>query len=153
MTNVPAVNAGLVIERIINVSIELGRVVRDEIELLRERRPGDLATLADKKATLSSLYQEEMANLRENPDLVRAATPADVERLKETTFLLHGILDEYRTTLNAAKTVTERLVKAIGDEISSRRQPVRNYGADAMYSTQPSNGAQATASIALNEII
>jgi len=149
----PEYNANFTIERIISVSIELGRVVSEEIELLRQRRPGDLSTVAERKAALSGLYQQEMAGLRENPDLVRAASPADVERLKESTFLLHGILDEYRTALMAAKTVTERLVKAIGDEISSRRQPAKSYGADAMYSQAASNSPQATASIALNEII
>jgi hypothetical protein len=141
------------IDRTVTISIELGRLVREEIELLRQRRPGELSDLAGRKAELTALYQQEMASLRENPELVRAAPPGDAERLKDSTFLLHGILDEYHTTLNAAKTVTERLVKAIGDEISSRRQVVKNYGADAMYSSQASNGAQATASIALNEVI
>lgn len=146
-------NATITIDRIIDVSVELGRLVGEEIALLRQRRPGELADLAERKAALSGMYQQEMAALRENPDLVRAAAPLDVERLKDSTFLLHGILDEYRTALKAAKTVTERLVKSIGDEISSRRQPAKSYGADAMYSSAASNGARATASIALNEVI
>ena len=146
-------NARITIERIITISIELGRLVSQEIELLRQQRPGELTHLAEQKTNLTEMYQQEMAGLRENAELVRAADPADVERLKDSTFLLHGILDEYRTALMAAKTVTERLVKAIGDEISSRRQPVKHYGADAMYSSSVSVASQATASIAINEVI
>ena len=102
---------------------------------------------------LQEKYQEEMSAMRENPDMVRAAPPAEIERLKDATFLLHGILDEYRTSLTAAKTVAERLVKAIGEEVAALRQPVKHYGANAQYAPMITPATQGTASIALNQVI
>jgi hypothetical protein len=141
------------IDRIIGLCGSLGTIIRQEINILAEHRPRDLKPLLETKNHLTEQYQAEMAALRENPGIVKAAPPADVERLKDATFLLHGILDEYRTSLTAAKTVTERLVKAIGDEVAARRQPVKAYGANAQYTQTVTAATQGTASIALNQVI
>ena len=141
------------IEGIVALCGALGSVISQEIEILAQRRPRDLKPLLETKNRLTEQYQAEMADLRENPQLVKAAPPAEIERLKDATFLLHGILDQYRTSLTAAKTVTERLVKAIGDEVAARRQPVKSYGANAQYAPTVSAANQGTASIALNQVI
>jgi hypothetical protein len=141
------------IDQIVSLCGHLGTVIRQEIEILAERRPSELKPLLDTKNKLTEQYQAEMASIRENPETIKFAPPADVERLKDATFLLHGILDEYRTSLTAAKTVTERLVKAIGDEVAARRQPVKSYGANAQYAPMVTPATQGTASIALNQVI
>lgn len=142
-----------IIDRTIALSASLGSLIRQEIEMLRDRRPAEIAPLLEAKSQLSEQYHLEMSTLRENPSLVEAADKDDIERLKDATFLLHGILDEYRTALNAAKTVSERLVKAIGDEIAAQRRPLKGYGANASYSATDAPGSQAIASIALNQVI
>ena len=146
-------HAVAMIDNVIALSSHLGSVIRQEIEILAERRPSDLKPLLDTKNKLTEQYQSAMSDMRENPGAVKAAPPADIERLKDATFLLHGILDEYRTSLTAAKTVTERLVKAIGDEVATRRQPVKAYGANAQYAPTLTPATQGKASIALNQVI
>jgi len=145
--------ANQTIDRIVILSARLGEIVSEEINTLKQRRPSDLAPLVEMKSELSDRYQAEMNSLRENPELMRAADPSEVERLKDATFLLHGILDEYRTAVTAAKTVSERLVKAIGDEVAARRRPVNCYGSDATVAKANPTGAQAMASIAVNQVI
>ena len=98
------------INEVIALCGHLGSVISQEIEILAKRRPSELKALLEIKNRLTEKYQEEMSAMRENPDMIRAAPSAEIERLKDATFLLHGILDEYRTSLTAAKTVTERLV-------------------------------------------
>ena len=141
------------INEVIALCGHLGSVISQEIEILAKRRPSELKALLEIKNRLKEKYQEEMSAMRENPDMIRAAPSAEIERLKDATFLLHGILDEYRTSLTAAKTVTERLVKAIGDEVAARRQPVKHYGANAQYAPMITPATQGTASIALNQVI
>jgi hypothetical protein len=141
------------INQIITLCGHLGSVIQQEIKILAERRPSDLKPLLETKNRLTEQYQAEMAAMREHPEMVKAAPPDDIERLKDATFLLHGILDQYRTSLTAAKTVTERLVKAIGDEVASRRQPMKSYGANAQYAPMVTPATQGAASIALNQVI
>ena len=141
------------IDNVIGLCGHLGTVIRQEIDILAKRRPRDLKPLLETKNKLTEQYQSEMAAMRENPEQIKAAPEADIERLKDATFLLHGILDEYRTSLTAAKTVTERLVKTIGDEVVKRRQPVKAYGANAQYAPAVTPATQGTASISLNQVI
>ncbi len=79
------------IDRIVILSARLGEIVSEEIKILQQRRPSDLTPLVERKTDLTEQYQAEMNSLRENPELVEAADPSEVERLKDATFLLHGI--------------------------------------------------------------
>ena len=141
------------IDRIVEISHQLGAVVKEEIQILAERRPRDLADFQDEKLRLSQIYQSEMSSVREYPELLKGAEPHDIDRLKQATFYLHDILNEQRRRVQAAKYITENLLKTIGDEVVAKRQPPIGYGPNAMVRRPPVVCAGAAASIALDQVV
>ena len=139
--------------RIAEVAQRLGDIIKAETAVLRERRPSDLADTRIQKNQLTRAYDEAISDLRENPAILAAARAGEVEALKSIMGHFRGILDEHNRALFVAKTVTERFIKAVSDEVAGRDSAVVGYTktAKAMALTAPPGGRPV--SLALNEVI
>ncbi len=87
--------------------------------------PRDLAAHHEEKEALSNAYRTEMETVRQDPSAIAAAPPQEVARLKTVLGAFHRLLEDHRRALNTAKTVTERLVKHIADELAGDDRPTR----------------------------
>lgn len=131
------------VEQLIVLTDRLTQLIALEAQAFEARRPHEAAQYLDETQRLANLYRHESTRVRREPDLV-AAAPADQRtRLLRATEAFDAVLARQARALEAAKTVTEGLVKAIADEVAHQR------GAGLGYGGAPSAGS--STAITLNQ--
>lgn len=140
------------IDALTQVTSRLVDVVVLENEVLRTRRPRELAQYQEEKQRLAGAYEHHMAALRANPGLMKQASQPEIDALKQATRAFREALAEHRRLVQSAKSVTERMIQAISDEVAKRQQPVRRYDASAAVAT-PLAAARRPVSLALNQVV
>ena len=150
----PAPTVHPALARAAQIAVRLAEVIENENEALAQHRPGSLSGTEEAKTTLSLTYHEAMEELRANPELVKAASPAEVEELRAAGTRLNGALDAQRRRVVAARRVTERILDAITEEVERRRFPVRQYDRSAAVSRPSRRGARpAPTAVVYHEIV
>ncbi len=141
------------ISRIRELVHRLGEIISAETTVLLNRRPSELADTQLQKSQLTKAYDEEISDLRENPAILAAAQDGEVVMLKSIIGHFRAILDEHNRALFVAKTVTERFIKAVADEVAGHDLTVVGYTktAQATALTTPPGGRPV--SLALNQVV
>lgn len=141
------------ITRIGSLADQLGDIIDAETKVLRDRRPNELADTELQKKQLTRAYDAEMSELRENPSILAGSRDEDVARLRSIMAEFRKVLDKHNRALFVAKTVTERMIKAVSDEVAGRDRAVVGYSnaAKAHFLTAPPGGRPI--SLALNEVV
>jgi hypothetical protein len=119
------------VEQLIALTERLTELVAKEAAAFEQRRPQDAATFVEETAKLANMYRHESAKVRANPQVIAQAPPARRQGLIRATEALDAVLARQGRALEAAKTVTEGLVRAIADEVASQRQQSAGYGPSA----------------------
>lgn len=138
------------VNRLILHTEDLTRIIRQEISILEARRPAEIAPLQAEKARLSSAYEEEYGVLKRNRNLLGEKESPLRLRLREVTEIFNGELVRLGHILLRMKSVTEGMVQAISEEVSRKRQQLRNYSSGALVTISP---AAKPVPIALNKVI
>jgi hypothetical protein len=154
----PRVGAGAVrlgpLDALILITERLIDLIISENNLLAQRRPSEISKQLDEKQRLAAMYAREMALLNKDPGRLTAAPPTDVAKLKEVTARFRALIEENGRKVNAMRLVTERLVKAIGDEVASKSRPVNAYDKNAAMNPVTRNWRIARpTSLALNQLV
>lgn len=135
------------VEQLIVLTERLTGLIAGQCQAFEERRPQDAAALLEETSRLANLYRHESARVRADPRLVEGAPLAARTRLIRATEAFDAVLARQGRAIEAAKTVTEGLVKCIADEVAAQRTRAVSYGATG---TQiPATSSVATA-ITLN---
>lgn len=134
------------VEQLIILTERLTELIAEQAQAFEQRRPQDAAALLEETSRLANLYRHESARVRSNTALVAAAPVQVRARLVRATEAFDAVLARQGRALEAARTITEGLVKCIAEEVASQRQQTSVYGAKGL---QPV-GAAATA-ITLNK--
>ena len=119
-------------------------LIAEQARAFEQHRPQDAAASMPEVAGLTNLYRAGSARLRAQAATLTGAEPQLRQRLLRATEALEAVLDRQDRALSASKVVTEGLVKAIADEIATRRTQNAGYGPGA--SLKP-----ATTAITLNQ--
>jgi len=146
--------ASLGVEDLITLTERLTGLLARETTLLAERRPAALADTREEKERLAAIYAREMAAFKANAARLRAHQPGLIERLKQATAKFRQAMDAHTIRLSAMKTVTDRVIQAIGEEVAKRNRPMHGYDKNALMS--PIYGSRSTArpaTLALNQVI
>jgi hypothetical protein len=115
------------LDALILITDRLVDLITAENEMLKTRRPSELNKQIDEKQRLAAMYAREMAALQKEPARVAAAAPADAQHLRETTARFRALVEENGRRVNAMRIVSERMIKAVGDEIAKRNRAVSAY--------------------------
>lgn len=101
-----------------------------DIETAAFNRQGDMlpASLADEKTRLANTYRLELTRIAQNKALISGAPEHLRRQLEDVTKVLQASIKENARAVNKLKTVSEGLVKAIGDEIAKKRAAPVGYG-------------------------
>ena len=143
----PAQNdAAVRVDQMIMLTERLTELITAECQAFEKRRPQDAARFLDETARLANLYRHESARVRANPQLVMGAPADRRRRLMQATEAFDAVLARQGRAIEAARTVTEGLVKCIADEVAAQRTQGSTYNAGGVQSA----GASAT-SITLNK--
>ena len=141
------------ISRIRELVHRLGEIISAETTVLRKRRPSELADTHLQKSQLTKAYDEEISDLRDNPAILAAAQDGEVDMLKSIIGNFRDILDEHNRALFVAKTVTERFIKAVADEVAGRDLTVVGYTKTAQATALTSPPGGRPVSLALNQVV
>ena len=134
------------VEQLIILTERLSALIAEQAAAFETRRPGDAAAMLDEISRLANLYRHESARVRADVGLVSSAPVEARTRLVRATEGFDAVLARQGRAIEAARTVTEGLVKVIADEVAAQRTQGTTYGAGGTQAP----GAAATA-ITLNK--
>jgi hypothetical protein len=119
------------VEQLIVLTERLTERLNAEIRAFEARRPQDAAARAEETGRLANLYRHESARVRADPSLLAGAPKPRREVLLEVTRTFEAMLARHGRALEAAKTITEGLVRAIATEVAANRPSGSGYGPSA----------------------
>ncbi|THD77715.1 MAG: flagellar basal body protein [Phenylobacterium sp.] len=117
-----AENAADRVDQLIILTERLTKLVAIQAQAFEQHRPQDAAPLVDETARLANVYRHESARIRARPELIAGAPMVERQRLTRATEAFDAVLARQARALNAAKTVTEGLVRAIAEEVAAQRE-------------------------------
>jgi hypothetical protein len=115
------------VEQLIAVTERLTALIAGETALIQRRAPLNDVEGAEKQR-LANAYRLELARIKQDPELIRDAPAALLERLKDETDRLHRALERHEIELGAVKLVAEGLVQAMAEDVARQRQGPQTYG-------------------------
>ncbi len=118
------------VEQLIVLTERLTQLMVEQALAFEGRRPQDAADGLEETQRLANLYRHESSRVRADPALIGGVPNELRGRLVRATEAFDAVLARQGRALNAAKTVTEGLVRAIADEVSVQRGKGNAYGAD-----------------------
>jgi len=101
----------------------------NETRAFEARRPQDVAAGLAETQEMANVYRRESAQLKANPALLAPAPTADHLALIAATQAFEAVLARHARAVEAARIVSEGLVKAIAQEVAAARPPASAYGA------------------------
>ena len=106
-----------IIQSLVQTTERLGDLVDVENVVLKDRQPHKLANNYDEKDRLVTVYEREMSELRANPTFLERSNTEEVGRLRAATRRFQEVLEEHRRLVQTAKSVTDRMIRTITEEI------------------------------------
>lgn len=100
-----------------------------ETRAFAERRPQDVVASLSQTQDMANLYRRESAQVKADPSVLSASPPSDRMALIDATRRFEAILAAHARAVEAARVVSEGLVKAIAHEVSAARAMGSGYGA------------------------
>ena len=106
---------------------QLEDVMARENQALKAMQMEEVEALQDDKSLLTEAYEIEMRKLRSDPAILGSLDDNVRSTLDDAIRSLQATSRRNANTLEAAKTVIERLVQRLSDSIA-KSSPGRNYG-------------------------
>lgn len=134
------------VDQLIVLTERLTELIAAQALAFEEHRPQDAAGHVEETSKLANIYRHESAKVRANPALISGAPLADRMRLTRATEAFDAVLARQARALEAAKVVTEGLVRAIAEEVANQRQKgaAEGYGPTGERAAKPSDGRAIT---------
>lgn len=120
-----------IVERLQSLVTELTGVIMRETMCLRANRPLQIVEMQEEKSRLANEYALDMQTIRDRKDLLDRAPSEKISKLKGAMARLEEALKENADAIIAAKSMSERLIRAIAEACNERKSPTLGYGANA----------------------
>ena len=141
------------IASLINVTRQLSEVIQQETNLLRNhQRPLEMKVLQAEKIKLTESYESQFVTVSERSQLFLEQAPEEMNTLNSVIHAFRLTLDDHNRALFAAKTVTERMIRAVTKEVAQKDQPLQGYSKYPSTENQ-SVKARRPISITFNELV
>lgn len=128
MTSDP-VTAAAYLRRLTELTDRLTARLEKETDAFASRRPQDVAAGLAETQELANAYRREAAQVKANPAVLAAAPIAERTALIRATEAFEAALAIHARTVEAARSISEGLVRAIAQEVASARALGTGYGA------------------------
>jgi hypothetical protein len=140
-----AENAADRVDQLILLTERLTELMAAQALAFEQHRPQDAAAYIEETSKLANLYRHESAKVRANPGLLSGAPFAERTRLTRATEAFDAVLARQARSLEAAKIVTEGLVRAIAEEVAAQRNKgSASYGPSGERTEKPADGSAIT---------
>jgi hypothetical protein len=124
-------------EQLILLTERLTGLIAEQLRAFEARRPHDAAANAEETARLANLYRHESLKLKADPSVLEGAPAELKDRLVAATRAFDAVLARHGRAVEAAKTITEGLIRAIAEEVHKQRHAVAGYGQKGMQAPRP----------------
>lgn len=119
------------VDQLTTLTERLTGLMAQDLADLEARRPVDGAVRlarAEELGRLANMYRHESARVRRDPSLIAGARAPERTRLKTATVVFDATLTRHAQAIEAARTVSEGLVRAIAEEVAASRPVASGYG-------------------------
>lgn len=128
MTQDP-VTATAHLRRLTALTERLTARLENETDAYASRRAHEVAAGLAETQDLANLYRRESTQLKANPGLLSQAPASERMALVRATEAFEAVLAVHGRTVEAARTVSEGLVRTIAQEVAGARAVGTGYGA------------------------
>lgn len=135
--------------QLVRLTVSLTELIGRETELLKERKPRDAQKLHAEKSRLMAEYRETLNRLRVNEQSLGPKESAERKYIRKLTDAFRQVLRDHARVVLRLKSVSEGLIRSVGDEVSKRNRSVVGYGKNAAQSTARARPT----SLSLNQVI
>jgi hypothetical protein len=115
--------------RLIQLTEQLTARLEAETAAFESRRPQEIAAGMAETQELANAYRRESAQLKADPSQLKAAPAAERQALMRATQAFEAVLAVHSRAVEAARVISEGLVKAIAAEVAAARAPGAGYAA------------------------
>jgi hypothetical protein len=129
MSEAAAINARARVRQLTDLTTRLTARLTEESMAFESRRPQDAAASLSETQDLANLYRRESAQLKAHPASVAAAPAADRDALIRATQAFEAVLTRHARAVEAARVISEGLVRTIAAEVAGQRGSPSAYGA------------------------
>lgn len=123
-------------EHLIRLVKRLAELFETETAHFEAREPHKAFDLQDEKMQLANIYRRETQLAAGDPSRLSGLDDGLKARLREGVETLEAAVQENGIVVEALKSITEGLVKAIADEAARQRSAEAGYGPDAARSAR-----------------
>lgn len=127
--------AGDRVDQLTGLTDRLTALITQECKAFEERKPHEVALTLDETARLANLYRHESVRVRNNVHLVQAAPLAKRMKLMRSTEAFEAVLARHGRALEAARSITEGIVRAVANEVAATKATGVGYGDSAAAAT------------------
>ena len=129
MTEAAAVNAAARVRQLTDLTDRLTASLTEESRAFEAHRPQEAAASLAGTQDLANAYRRESAQIKANPAAIAAAPAADRTALIRATEAFEAVLSRHARAVEAARIVSEGLVRTIAAEVAGQRGSPSAYGA------------------------
>jgi len=129
MTGTATLNATARIRQLIDLTERLTASLGAEAKAFEAHRPQDAAASLAGTQDLANAYRRESAQVKANPQVLAAAPASERTALIKVTEAFEAVLSRHARAIEAARIISEGLVKTIAAEVASQRGSPSAYGA------------------------
>jgi hypothetical protein len=99
-----------------------------ELAAFEARRPQDVADSVVQTQELANAYRRETAQVKANPALLAGTSPTVRLALIDATRAFENLVTRHARAVEAARIISEGLVRTIAAEVAAQRTPASAYG-------------------------
>ena len=118
------------VRQLITLTHRLTERLEAETQAFADSRPQDVAAGLAETQEMANLYRRDSAHVKANPALLRDASLQDRQMLMDATRTFDEVLNRHARAVEAARQISEGLVRAIAAEVTAARIPASAYSAD-----------------------
>ncbi|MBX3476507.1 MAG: flagellar basal-body protein FlbY [Brevundimonas sp.] len=130
------------VRQLIRLTEDLTDRLINETRAFESRRPQDVAAGMAETQEMANTYRRESAQLKASPAALADAPAADRMALIAATQAFEAVLARHGRAVEAARVISEGLVRAIAEEMAAARPPASAYGASG--AAAPGDGRAVT---------
>ena len=135
MTDAATLNATARVRQLTDLTERLTQRLADESKAFEDRRPQDVAATLAETQELANAYRRESAQVKASPVLLAAAPTSARMTLIKATEAFEAVLSRHARAVEAARIISEGLVRTIAAEVASQRGSPSAYGASGHANT------------------
>ena len=119
------------VDQLVVLTERLTSLISEECRAFEAHRPHEAAGSIQETSKLANVYRHESMRVRADPSLIEGAPLKNRMALIRATEAFDAVLARHGRALQAAKFITEGIVRAVADEVVARRTTGAGYGPGA----------------------